>query len=352
MIRLSVVIATFNSGKYLDKVLTAIADQNFPCSEIEVILVDGGSSDHTREIGEKYSCRWIENPRTEPIYAKYLGFLNAQGQYLVYLDHDEVLMNPCSFSKRVKAMEDSQDIKAIVVSGYVNPKGHPVINDYINEFGDPFSFFIYRLSKDARFFIPTLRERYAVIKESQDIIIFNLAGVSDLPLIELCAGGGMIDRAYFEDQFKNELSGPELIPHFFYLLAKQKASLTLSKGDELEHYSVDRLANYLRKIKWRIKNNIFFKDRMGVSGFSGRVQYSSQWNQIKPILFIPYALLVLPALLDSIYLCVTRKKIGYLAHVFLCMYCASAIVIFSILKLFGYSPSLKSYDEKKSIPLN
>ncbi len=347
MIRLSVVIATFNSGKYLDKVLTAITNQNFSSNEIEVILVDGGSSDQTREIGEKYGCRWIENPRTEPIYAKYLGFLNARGRYLVYLDHDEVLMNSSSFSKRVSVIEDSQDIKAIVVSGYVNPKGHPVINDYINEFGDPFSFFIYRLSKDARFFIPTLRGRYTVIKESLDIIVFNLEGVTDLPLIELCAGGGMIDRAYFEERFKNKLSGPELIPHLFYLLVKQKACLAISKGDELEHYSVDHLSNYLRKIKWRIKNNIFFKDRMGVSGFSGRMQYTSQWNRIKPILFIPYALLVLPALLDSIYLCITRKKIGYLAHVFLCMYCASAIVIFSILKLFGYNPSLKSYDEKK-----
>ena len=314
---------------------------------MEVILVDGGSSDQTREICDKFSCRWIDNPRTEPIYAKFLGFLNAQGRYLVYLDHDEVLMNPSSFSKRVKAIEDSQDIKALVVSGYINPKGHPIINDYINEFGDPFSFFIYRLSKDARFFIPTLRKRYSEIEESSEVIVFDLNGVADLPLIELCAGGGLLDRTYFIENFNQELSGPELIPHLFYLLVKQKANLAVSKDDELEHYSVDHLSNYLKKIKWRIKNNIFFKDRMGVSGFSGRMQYTSRWNQIKPILFIPYALLVIPALIDGAYLCISRKKIGYLVHVFLCTYCASIIILFSILKLFGYSPRLKSYDEKK-----
>lgn len=42
MIRLSVVIATFNSGKYLEKVLAAITAQDFPLNEMEVILVDGG----------------------------------------------------------------------------------------------------------------------------------------------------------------------------------------------------------------------------------------------------------------------------------------------------------------------
>jgi glycosyltransferase involved in cell wall biosynthesis len=347
VIRLSVVIATFNSGRYLEKVLDAIKAQDFPSQYMEVILVDGGSSDQTREIGEKFACRWIENPRTEPIYAKYLGFLNSQGQYLVYLDHDEVLMNPSSFSKRVKAIDESQAIKAIVVSGYVNPKGHPIINDYINEFGDPFSFFIYRLSKDVRFFIPSLRKRYSVIQESPETIVFDLQGVDDLPLIELCAGGGLINRTYFTEQFKDMLSSQELVPHLFYLLVKQKAVLAISKNDELEHYSVDRLFNYLRKINWRIKNNIFFKDRMGISGFSGRMQYTSQWNRIKRILFIPYSLLVIPALVDSIYLSISRKKIGYLVHIFLCIYCASTIVIFLILSLFGYSPNLKSYDEKK-----
>lgn len=352
MIRLSVVIATFNSEKYLEKVLTAITAQDFPSHEMEIILVDGGSSDQTRDIGERFGCRWLDNPRTEPIYAKYLGFLNAQGKYLVYLDHDEVLMNPLSFSKRVKVIENSQDIKALVVSGYINPKGHPIINDYINEFGDPFSFFIYRLSKDARFFIPTLRKRYPVIQESSEAIIFDLNGATDLPIIELCAGGGLMDRAYFSEKFKYELSGPELIPHFFYLLVKQKANLAVSKLDELEHYSVDHLSNYLRKIKWRIKNNIFFKDRMGVSGFSGRIQYTSQLNRIKPILFIPYALVILPALMDGVYLSVSRKKVGYLVHVYLSLYCAGAIILYMLLKFFGYRPYLKSYDEKTRVNID
>lgn len=350
--RLSVVIATFNSGRYLEKVLQAVRTQDLPPHEMEIILVDGGSADQTKVIGQKFGCRWIDNPRTEPIYAKFLGFNNAQGKYLVYLDHDEVLMSSDSFSKRMRALEEFHEIKALVISGYINPKGHPVINDYINEFGDPFSFFMYRLSKDARFFIPSLRERYSVIKETNEVVIFDLEGVVNLPLIELCAGGGMIDRSFYVENFADELTGPELIPHFFYLLVKHKTILAVSKGDTLEHYSVDHLSNYLRKIKWRIKNNIFFKDRMGVSGFSGRLQYTSQWNRFKPILFIPYALLILPALVDSIYLCITRKKIGYVVHVFLCFYCAISIVIFSLLRVFGYRPKLKSYDEKKNISLN
>lgn len=347
MIRLSVVIATFNSGKYLEKVLAAITAQDFPLNEMEVILVDGGSSDQTREIGNKFSCRWIENPRTEPIYAKYLGLLNAQGRYLVYLDHDEVLMNRSSFSMRINAMRDSEDVKAIVVSGYVNPKNYPIINDYINEFGDPFSFFMYRISKDSRFFIPTLRKRYPKIEESPEIVVFNIKGITDLPLIELCAGGGMLDRSYFLENFNDELSGPELIPHFFYLLVKDKTNLAVSKNDEIEHYSVDHLTHYLKKINWRIKNNIFFRNRLGVSGFLGRMQFTSKRNHYKPILFIPYTLLIIPVMIDSIYLCISRKKIGYLVHIFLCMYCANTIILYLILKIFGYSPRLKSYDEKK-----
>lgn len=349
MTYLSVVIATFNSERHIEKVLKSVVSQDIPMSEMEIILIDGGSGDTTKSIGIKFGCRWIENPRTEPIYAKYLGFRHARGRFLVYLDHDEVLISRTSFSGRIRAIEDSKDIGAVVLSGYINPEDYPMINDYINEFGDPFSYFMYRLSKDIRFFIPTLKKRYSVIEERDEIIVFDLHQVTNLPLIELCAGGSLIDRAYFLESYTKELSGPELIPHLFYLSVKERSNLAVSKLDGLVHYSADSTLSYLSKIKWRIKNNIFFKERMGISGFSGRSQNSSIWNKIKIYMFIPYSLLIIPALADAIYLCVSRRKLGYLIHVVLSMYCASMILLFMALKICGYKPIIKSYDEKVKI---
>jgi glycosyltransferase involved in cell wall biosynthesis len=346
---ITIVIATFNSEKILPKVLDSIKCQTFPSKNIDVLLVDGGSTDKTIKIAQKYKCKMIKNPRTEPIYAKFLGFLHAKGRYLLYLDHDEVLENKKSLQLKYDVFKSDSNVKAVICSGYKCPKHLHYINKYINEFGDPFSFFMYRLSKDVRFFMNTMKKKYKIVSETKDNIIFDLSQVTVLPIIEVCALGSMIDRAAIQKEFPQTLKKPELIPHFFYLINATGGYLGMTKNDGLLHYSSDTLKNYFNKIRWRVKNNIYFVSDMGASGFSGRQNFSNTQFKYKKYAFIPYVYTIIFCLLDSIYLAATRKDIHYLMHLPLSIFTANLIVYHTVLKTIGHRPQLKSYDEKKVV---
>ncbi len=54
---------------------------------------------------------------------------------------------------------------------------------------------------------------------------------------------------------------------------------------------------------------------MAESDFSGRTVFDPWSRRLKKYLFIPYAFLVLPVLLDAVLLVVTRRDLRYLSHV-------------------------------------
>lgn len=345
---LTIAIATFNSQSTLPLVLDSLKKQTIDKSEVELLLVDGGSTDNTKLIAKKYGAALIHNPKTEPVHAKYLAYRKAQGRYLMYLDHDEVFENEEVIKKMLNILQ-TKKLPAIITSGYQNPKNYAFINEYINEFGDPFSFFIYRLSKDKRFFIPTMKKRYEVQDEDTDFITFNCIPNRELPLIELCAAGGIIDRHFFKKHFPETLKNQAYIPHFFYLMTKIKPTISIAKNTTITHYSSDTIKKYLNKIIWRIKNNIFHQETLGNAGFTGRNTYQPMFTRLKKYLFLPYALIIMPVALDSLYLIVSRKNILYTLHVFLTFYTALLILYFYMMKFFGYMPILKSYDESREI---
>jgi glycosyltransferase involved in cell wall biosynthesis len=342
--KITIIIATFNSEKLLPKVLTSIRKQSYPQNKIEILIVDGGSSDNTRVIAKKFGCRIINNVNVEPLYAKYLGYIQARGKYIMYLDHDEVIENNDSILRKVKVFLQNNQIKAVIGSGYKNPINHYIINWYTNEFGDPFSFFIYRLSKRSDFFLNTMRRRYTISKETTEYVLFDLSKVIQLPIIELVAGGSMIDGTFYKKTFPNILSQYQLLPHLLYLLLPKYPYFALMKNDALIHYSSDNLGSYIQKIIWRVKNNVFFTDTIGASGFSGRENYQSIISRLKRFLFIPYALSIILPLFDAIYLSMTRKNIMYIIHVPLTVMTAFFILYYRLLKYMGIRPSLTSYD--------
>lgn len=55
--RISVVIPTYNEEDNISACLESLSKQTIPREEYELIVVDGGSADKTREFAEKYADR-------------------------------------------------------------------------------------------------------------------------------------------------------------------------------------------------------------------------------------------------------------------------------------------------------
>lgn len=96
--KLSVIIPTRNRAAYLNGTLTSITDQSFSQDEFEVIVVDNGSQDNTKDIVDSYQGR-IKNLRyfyvsTPGLHVgRNLGLEVSEGEVLAYLD-DDVIVRP------------------------------------------------------------------------------------------------------------------------------------------------------------------------------------------------------------------------------------------------------------------
>ncbi len=339
---ISVVVATYNSSRTLEVTLDSIRNQNYPQDKVEILIIDGGSKDSTLEIARRYKTKVIQNTKTDLIFAKHIGFTKALGKYLIYLDSDESFENNNSLELKLEAMYSSADVKAVIPSGYKSPRGTSFLNDYINEFGDPFSFFMYRDSKLNEAFLIGLKGKFNTLIENNSYAVFNLSNSRKLPLIELWAGGCMIDLDYMRKTFKQIKSNPDLIAQTFYLITKENKSFAVTKNDATIHNSTASFASYSKKIISRIKNNVYANE-MGKAGFLGRFIYQDTWIKAKKYLFIPYSLLIIFALIDAIYLSIKRQNPMYLLHLPLCVFTALGILYYSFLKLLKIHPKLGNY---------
>lgn len=99
MSSISIIIAAYNQGEYLEDCLESAYNQTMPAHEI--IVVNDGSKDNTREIAERYMFK--EFPQIEsPVRvinqinkglpsARNTGIMNATGDYIQFLDSDDML---------------------------------------------------------------------------------------------------------------------------------------------------------------------------------------------------------------------------------------------------------------------
>jgi glycosyltransferase involved in cell wall biosynthesis len=88
----SIVIPSFNQGAFLEECLRSVLDQSYPRKEI--IVMDGGSMDSSREILRKYERRldfWISEPDRGQADAVNKGWARAKGEVLGWLNSDDRL---------------------------------------------------------------------------------------------------------------------------------------------------------------------------------------------------------------------------------------------------------------------
>ncbi len=84
VMKISIIIPTYNEEEYLPKLLESIKSQDF--TDYEVIVADAQSDDNTREIAKEYGCIVVEGGLPGP--GRNRGAEVAQGEILLFLDSD------------------------------------------------------------------------------------------------------------------------------------------------------------------------------------------------------------------------------------------------------------------------
>ena len=347
--KISIVIATYNSQQTLEKSLKSIAQQTYPQNQIEILIVDGGSTDETLKIAQKFQTKLISNPKVEPGYAKFLGLISATGDYLLYLDSDEALDNPKSIDVKIKFLRSHLNSIICLSQGYSITTKVNFISKYISDFGDPFSAFMYRTSKLNTFFNKDMKRTCEIDHSNDEIDIFNLKKIKYMPMIEITTMGSLVDLKVLKKEFAELFEESHLIPHAFYMIVKKFPMVGMVKYDSVSHFSSNQFSSYLGKIKSRVRNNIHFSSDLGLVGYCGRSQFDTKLFKAKKYLFVPYVLLLIPLLIDTANLMKSRKDSRYSLHFVLSIYTFSLICIEFSKKILGIKQLRKSYGESNII---
>ena len=107
-IEISIIMPTFNAERTLEKSLTSIVNQTLPRECIEILVIDGGSTDQTVKIAERFGAKILKNEKRLPEIAKQIGVLEAAGRYGVFIDSDEIFADMNSLKRRIQFLAKHQ----------------------------------------------------------------------------------------------------------------------------------------------------------------------------------------------------------------------------------------------------
>ncbi|MFK4763507.1 glycosyltransferase [Desulfobaculum sp. SPO524] len=139
----SFVIPTYNCAAVLRECLTSIAAQDYPPEAVEVLILDGGSTDGTREVAQEYGATVLENPHVIHPKGRPIGFAAARGELVCCLDSDNVLVG-ADWLTRMTAPFADPDICASEPLNYLAREGDSVPTRYCAAIGgdDPVALYL------------------------------------------------------------------------------------------------------------------------------------------------------------------------------------------------------------------
>ncbi|WP_269851117.1 glycosyltransferase family 2 protein [Methanosarcina horonobensis] len=84
----SVVVGIRNEERFIEECIESLLCLNYPQDSYEILIVDGMSTDKTRELVQKYPVRLLLNERKNVAAARNLGVENSRGDLVAFTDGD------------------------------------------------------------------------------------------------------------------------------------------------------------------------------------------------------------------------------------------------------------------------
>ncbi len=125
----SVIIPTHNRAELVGQAVQSVLNQTY--RKMEIIVVDDGSTDNTRDVLRKYhaTIRYIYQERSERSRARNEGFRYSKGDYVAFLDSDDLWL-PMKIEKQVQVLNGNSDIGLVYTEvQYIDINGRPYIGD-------------------------------------------------------------------------------------------------------------------------------------------------------------------------------------------------------------------------------
>jgi len=120
----SCVIPTFNRGEKIGNAVESVRNQSY--KNLEILVVDDQSPDNTKDVVAELAksdarIKYLLNPVKGANNARNYGILNAKGDFIAFLDDDDVWLEP-KIEKQIKAIQEADDKCGVVFCSFLRKK--------------------------------------------------------------------------------------------------------------------------------------------------------------------------------------------------------------------------------------
>jgi glycosyltransferase involved in cell wall biosynthesis len=309
VILVSFIIPTLNAQKNLRHCLKSIRRQNFNQKTVEILIIDGGSTDKTLKIAKQFNSRILPNPLKTGEAGKAVGLKNAKGDFFILLDSDNLLPNREWLNLMLSPLQKNLRILGSEPLRFTYRRHAGYIERYSSLIGanDPYAFITGVYDKQNY-----LNFQWTKLKvSSKDLgshLIIRLKPSQPLPTIG--ANGTVYRKKLFQHFTEDYFFDIDFLSNF---LANSKHSILFAKVKTsiIHTYCEASFLKFLKKQQRRIVD--FYQFR------SLRQFNWSQTNQSGIFRFSLYSLLLPLPLFDSIRGFIHKPDPAWFFHPLACL---------------------------------
>lgn len=308
---LSVVMVNRNDARRMKTSLESIRMQDYPKEKIEILIIDGGSTDTSETVAKEFGAKFIEGGFAGNQEARRgVGATHAKNEILVYLDTDNYLPHSEWFQKMVHPLIEDREIFASQTLWYAYRKTDTLFNRYCSLFGvnDPVAYY---LSKQDR--LTHYQEKWVLKGSPEDKgNYYKIVFTEDLPTVG--CNGFLIRREVLlkvVDDFNNFFH----IDVIYDLIKRGHKNIAFVKDEVIHDTSATLLGNLKKRISYYASHSVELKNNRRYKVFDTK----NKRDVILLLKYILYSVTIIKPLWDATKGFVKKPDIAWFMHPVACI---------------------------------
>ncbi|OQX86769.1 MAG: hypothetical protein B6D55_05255 [Candidatus Omnitrophica bacterium 4484_70.2] len=333
---ISIIIVTFNCVKNLKECLGRIDMQDYPKEKIEILLIDGGSTDGSLSVAKSFGAKIVNGGfkhDAEP--RRGLGLFYATYEIVGYIDSDIFLPNPNWLKGMILPFIEDKDIVATQPLMYEYQRNDTLLNRYFSLLGnhDPLAYY---LRKTDRLSWAQREMRWNLLGTAEDRGSYFKVKFSPRRMPPLGCNGFFVKKRVLLESALSNRKDVRIFNHSdaaYSMVIKGYNTFGFVKSKVIHRTSKGFILSWVKKRIESTENLYFRKVPRKYKVYDPQ----SLWDNLNLLKFIVYSLTVVKPMYDALRGFMRKRDFAWFIHPVMCfvMLCTySYVTTKQILKKF------------------